>query len=56
MARNAGTLAKLNRQDEAFAWLKRAVESGRTETDLRHSLWLQPLLNNPRYRTFVKAG
>jgi serine/threonine protein kinase/tetratricopeptide (TPR) repeat protein/TolB-like protein len=56
LARNAGTLTKLRRTEEAFAWLRRAVEKGRTDRELRRSLWLQPLLNDPRYQAFAKAA
>jgi serine/threonine protein kinase/tetratricopeptide (TPR) repeat protein len=56
LARNAGTLARLKRKEDAFQRLRRAVEKGRTDRDLRRSLWLQPLLNDPRYQSFAKPA
>lgn len=56
LARNAGTLMRLDRKEDAFQRLRRAVEKGRTDRDLRRSLWLQPLLNDARYQSFAKTA
>lgn len=56
LARNAGTLMRLNRKEDAFQRLRRAVEKGHTDRDLRRSLWLQPLRNDSRYQSLAKTA
>lgn len=47
--------ATLGEKDEAFAWLERAVESGRARGfDLRYSRQLDPLKADPKYEQILR--